>query len=287
MSYWLVHTLNALQFSMLLFLLSVGLTVVFGLMNFVNLAHGALYALGAYLGWTVFRWTGSYWAAFALAPLLVAGFGALLYAALVGRMRRAGPLDQVLVTFGLVFVLLDLTRILWGDFALDLPAPAGLRGTVGLGPVSYPAYPLFVIGLGLLVACGLWLALERTRLGAAIRASVDNATMAACLGVRVEALFFWMFCFGCALAGLAGVVAAPIFAITPGMGVEILIPTLIVVVVGGLGSLRGALAGSLLVGTVETFGQVLVPELAAVSIYLLLAATLLLRPTGLFPARAV
>lgn len=286
MIYWLAQLLNALQLSMLLFLLSVGLSVVFGLAGFVNLAHGAFYALGAFLGWSVFRLTGSFWLALAAAPPLVALLGALLHLGLIRRLRRGGPLDQVLVTFGVLFVVVDLTRIVWGDLALDLPAPAGLQGAVALGPLLYPAYRLFVIGLGCALALALWLTLERSLLGARVRAAVDDAGIAACLGIDVDRLFLGLFCLGCALAGLAGVVAAPILAITPEMGLEILIPTLIVVVVGGLGSLRGAVAGSFVVGGIETFGQLLAPELAAVSVHLLLAATLILRPSGLFPARA-
>lgn len=283
--YWIIQLLNGLQFSMLLFLLSVGLTVIFGLMNFVNLAHGALYALGAFTGHSIVVATGSYWAAFALAPIVVALVGALLYVILIKRVRHLGPLNQVLVTFGLIFVFLDLFRIFWGDVALNAPMPDGLSGSVAFLGHSYPAYRLFIIGLGLVVLLGLWLALERTNIGAMIRAGVDNADMAACLGMNVERVFFAVFCVGCLLAGLAGVVAAPISSVTTGMGINILIPTLIVVVIGGLGSLKGAITGSLLVGMIQTFGQILAPVLAGVLVYVLLAATLLLRPKGLFPAR--
>ncbi len=285
-AYWLTQLLNALQYSMLLFVLSVGLTVVFGLMNFVNLAHGTFYALGAFVGWSLLRITGSFWAALVGAPLVVAAIAALLYLVMIARMQRAGHLAQVLATLGLVFVGVEVMRMIWGDFALEFSAPPALAGSVSLFGLVYPAYRLFVIALGLVALVLLWLLLERTALGAMIRAAVDNAAMASALGVRVDRLFFAMFCFGCALAALAGVVAAPIFSVYPGMGIEILIPTLIVVVVGGLGSLRGAVAGSLLVGFVDTFGQVLLPQLSGIVVYALLALTLLLRPQGLFPARA-
>ncbi|MEO1291458.1 MAG: branched-chain amino acid ABC transporter permease [Pseudomonadota bacterium] len=284
-SFWIIQSLNAMQFSMLLFLLSVGLTVIFGLMHFVNLAHGAFYALGAFIGVSAAAITGSYWGAFILAPIAVALVGMALYFGLIQRMRRAGPMSQVLVTFGLIFVFIDLFRLGWGDIALSIDEPALFTGQVSLLGVSYPAYRLFVIALGLAVMLVLWLVLSRTQIGAMIRAGVDNDDMAACLGVNVERLFFIVFCVGCALAGLAGTVATPLFSIEPEMSVELLIPTLIVVVIGGLGSLTGAVAGSLLVGFIQTFGAVLAPQFSAVLIYVLLAAVLILRPKGLFPAK--
>ena len=284
--FWIVQGLNALQFSMLLFLLSIGLTVIFGLMGFVNLAHGVLYALGAFIGWSVAAATGSYWAAFALAPVAVAAAGAALYVALIRRMRHAGHMNQVLVTFGLIFVFVDLFRIGWGEVALGLAEPALFGGRVELFGIVYPAYRLFVIALGLAVMGLLWLVLSRTPVGAMIRAGVDNEAMAACLGVDVERLFFGVFVVGCGLAGLAGVVAAPVLSIEPDMGTPILIPVLIVVVIGGLGSLKGAVAGALVVGFISTFGVVLAPQLASLLVYALLAAVLVLRPAGFFPARA-
>ncbi|MFN3614790.1 MAG: branched-chain amino acid ABC transporter permease [Rubrimonas sp.] len=283
--FWVLQTLNALQLSMLLFLLSVGLTVIFGLMHFVNLAHGALYALGAFAAVTASA-AGGYWAGFLAAPVVVAILGAALYLGLIRRMRRAGPMNQVLVTFGLIFVLWDLTRMIWGDFALSVAEPALFTGRTQLLSVAYPTYRLFVIGLGCVVMAALALLLTRTAIGATIRAGVDNDRMAACLGVNVERVFFVVFVVGCALAGLAGAVAAPLLSVTTEMGLQILIPTLIVVVIGGLGSLKGAVAGSLLYGFVTTFGAVLAPAVASILIYALLAAVLVLRPTGLFPARA-
>jgi branched-chain amino acid transport system permease protein len=285
-AFWIVQTLHALQLSMLLFLLSVGLTVIFGLLHFVNLAHGALYAMGAYIGFSVARMSGSYWAGFLLAPVAVAALGAALYFGLIRRMRHAGPMNQVLVTFGLIFIFLDIFRIAWGDIALGVEPPSAFGGTVQLLGITYSAYRLFIIVLGLLVMAALHLALTRTQIGAMIRAGVDNDRMAACLGVNVELVFFLVFCVGCALAGLAGVVAAPVLSISPNMGTEILIPVLIVVVIGGLGSLKGAVTGSLLVGFMQTFGAVMAPQLASILVYGLLAAVLIYRPAGLFPARS-
>ncbi len=285
-AFWLVQTLNGLQLSMLLFLLSVGLTVIFGLLHFVNLAHGALYALGAYISISAASWFGSYWGGFATAPIAVALVGVLLYVGLIRRMRQAGPMNQVLVTLGLIFVFLDIFRLTWGDLALGADEPALFTGRSEFLGVVYPTYRLFIIGLGLVVMIALGLVLARTQIGAIIRAGVDNDQMAACLGVNVERVFFLVFCVGCALAGLAGAVAAPVFSAYPDMGTEILISTLIVVVIGGMGSLQGAIVGSLLVGFIQTFGAVIAPQIASVLIYALLAGVLILRPAGLFPARS-
>ncbi|MFT6451719.1 MAG: branched-chain amino acid transport system permease protein [Halocynthiibacter sp.] len=284
LGFWMLQTLNALQLSMLLFLLSVGLTVIFGLMHFVNLAHGALYALGAYFAASLAA-VGGYWMGFFIAPVAVAGVGVLLYGGLIQRMRKSGPMAQVLVTFGLIFVLLDLTRIFWGDLALGIEVPGILAGRLAFLGIEYPTYRLFIIVLGAAIFAALSLVLSKTQIGAMIRAGVDNDDMAACLGINVERLFFIVFCVGCALAGLAGAVAAPLLSVTPDMGLQILIPTLIVIVIGGIGSLRGAIAGSLIYGVVQTFGAVLAPQLASVLIYALLAAVLVIKPVGLFPAK--
>lgn len=283
--FWLVQALNSLQLAMLLFLLSVGLTVIFGLMNFVNLAHGSLYALGALVGYSIADATGSAWWAYLLAPPAVAAGGALLYVTLIARLRSAGPLPQVLVTFGLIFVLIDAQRYFWGTDALGVTEGVPFNGAVHLLGEPYPAYRLFIIAVGLLVYAALHLLLNKTRLGAEVRAGVDDAETASALGVPVERTFFVVFLLGCALAGLAGAVAMPAFAAEAGMGVGILVPTLVVVVVGGLGSLKGALVGSLVIGATLTFGTALFPAFAGIAMYAALIIVLLLRPQGLFPAR--
>lgn len=284
-AFWIIQALNSLQLAMLLFLLSVGLSVIFGLMNFVNLAHGSLYALGAFIGYSIATWSGSFWLALALAPLAVAAIGALLYGVLINRIRAAGPMKQVLVTFGLIFVLLDVMRYFWGTDQLGLGHEVPITGSLELFGVLYPAYRLFIIAVGAIVFLALYLLLEHTRLGAEVRAGVDDAETASCLGINVDRAFFVVFLIGCGLAGLAGVVALPTFSAELGMGVGILIQTLVVVVVGGLGSLTGALLGSLLVAVTVTFGQVLVPAFAGVIMYALLVLVLLVRPEGLLPAR--
>lgn len=282
--FWALQTLNALQLSMLLFLLSVGLTVIFGLMHFVNLAHGSLYAFGAYVAAALSGALG-FWGGFLLAPAAVAVLGAALYFTLIRSQRRAGPMAQVLVTFGLIFVAVDATRLVWGDLPMGIAVPDLLAGQAAFAGIEYPAYRLFIIALGLVVLALLTAILTRTQIGAMIRAGVDNDRMAACLGIDVERLFFIVFVVGCALAGLAGAVAAPVLSVTPDMGLQILIPTLIVIVIGGLGSLKGAVAGSLVFGFVQTFGAVLLPTLSSVLIYALLALVLVTRPQGLFPAK--
>ena len=211
--------------------------------------------------------------------------GAVLYGLIIDRMRKAGPMKQVLVTFGLIFVLLDVQRYLWGTDQLGVTSGIPFSGSFEIFGEIYPSYRLFIICVGLLVFGALYALLEHTRLGAEVRAGVDDPETASCLGVNVERTFFVVFLIGSALAGLAGVVALPAFSAEAGMGVSILVPTLVVVVVGGLGSLKGAFAGSLLIGLVLTFGQVLFPSFASMLMYALLVAVLLIRPAGLFPAR--
>lgn len=283
--FWLIQVLNSLQLAMLLFLLSVGLTVIFGLLNFVNLAHGSLYALGALFSYSIVQVTGSVWWTYLLAPIAVSVCGALLYVALIDRMRTAGPMKQVLVTFGLLFMLTDVQRFIWGTDELGVSG-APFSASLSIAGQTYPAYRLFIIFVGLTVFAALHLLLEYTRLGREVRAGVDDAEIASCMGVNVERTFFVVFLIGCALAGLAGAVALPAFSAEAGMGVAILVPTLVVVVVGGLGSLKGAFVGSLLIGTTLTFGRVWFPQFAGILMYALLVAVLLFKPAGLLPARS-
>ena len=285
-TFLIIQLLNGLQLASLLFLLSVGLSVVYGLMNFINLAHGTLYMLGAYIGLTVARMTDSFWVAFVIAPIAVAMLGALFHVLLLRHMQNSSPLKQVLVTFGLVFVGLDVVRYIWGNFSHSIDAPAIFSGPVTFLGEIYPSYRLFVIGLGLFVLVTLYFGLERTRLGAIVRAGVDNREVAMSLGLNINLALFIVFCVGCGLAGLAGVVAAPVLSVYPGMDMSILVMTLIVVVVGGPGSLKGAALGALLIGMFETFGQVFIPSLASVIIYAFMALVLLVRPSGLLPVRS-
>ena len=281
----IVQTLNGLQLSALLFLLSIGLSVVFGLMNFINLAHGTLFMVGAYLALSAVRAFDSFWLALLLAPLGVALIGGLLYLVLLRHMQRADPMKQVLVTFGLIFVGIETVDIIWGSLPhiIDVPALLSGRGSV-LGQV-YPTYRLFIIALGVAAFVLLYLGLERTRVGAIVRAGVDDRTMVAALGIDIGRVFFLVFCLGCLLAGVAGVIAAPVLSIAPGMDMTVLILALIVVVLGGPGSLKGVALGALIIGIADTYGQVVLPELARVTIYALMALILLIKPAGLIPVR--
>ena len=278
----LAQALNGLAYGVLLFLLSVGLTLIFGMLDVINLAHGSFYMLGAYAGLTLIAATGSFWLAFALAPLVVGLIGVLVERALLRPLYRRPPLDQVLLTFGLIYLFEDLVKWLWGGRIRSIAPPALFAGSVRLGHVTVPSYRLFVIGFGLVMAVLLWALIERTRLGALIRAGVFDAEMAAGLGIDVGRVFTGVFALGAALGGLSGVVAGPIQSAYPSMGVSILIPALIVVVVGGLGSLKGSLVGSLLIGQAETFGKAWLPGVSMLMIYLVMALTVLLRPRGLF-----
>jgi branched-subunit amino acid ABC-type transport system permease component len=278
----LAQSLNGLAYGVLLFLLSVGLTLIFGMLDIVNLAHGSFYLLGAYAGLTLVEATGSFWLAMLLAPVAVGVVGALVERGLLRPLYRRPALDQVLLTFGLVYLFEDLVKWIWGGRIRSIRPPGLLAGSVRLGDLTLPSYRLFVIGFGLAVALALWLLVEKTRLGAVIRAGVFDAEMAAGLGIDTGRVFTGVFAFGAALGGLSGVVAGPIQSAYPSMGVSILIPALIVVVVGGLGSLKGSLVGSLVIGQAETFGKAWLPASSMLMIYVVMALIVLLRPQGLF-----
>jgi branched-chain amino acid transport system permease protein len=277
--------LNSLQFSMLLFLLAIGLSVVFGLMDYLNLSHGTIYMFAAYVAFSIAQLGGSFWIALLLAPLAAAGVGVLLYFVLLKRAEKAGHLTQVLLTVGVIYMGTDLIRIAYGDLPKGVSQPDALNGAVMLFGFPYPSYRLFIIGLGLAVMIALYFALERTRLGALVRAGVDDRATAETLGIDIGKVFALVFGIGTYLAGLAGVVAAPVFGVYPGMDVSIIILVLIVVVVGGLGSLKGVIVGSLLIGFADTFGKILLPQFAMMMIYLVMALVLIFRPSGLLPAR--
>jgi branched-subunit amino acid ABC-type transport system permease component len=275
-----VQALNGISFGALLFILAAGLSLIFGMMDVVNLAHGSFYMLGAYITLTVVQRTGQFWPALLLAPLLLGARGLVIEPLLLRRLRGR-HLDQVLLTIGLSLVIADLVGLTWGREIRSVPFPAGLDHAVTIMGGDYPVYRLFVIAFGIALAVVLAAVHRRTRAGALIRAGVDDAPMLAALGVDIDRLFAVTFAIGAALAGLAGVIAAPVFGIYPGMDVDYLIYSLIVVVVGGLGTLSGAVAGSALVGPVDTFGKVLFPQLALALIFAIMALVLLIRPTGL------
>jgi branched-chain amino acid transport system permease protein len=253
--FWL-QTLNGLTFAALLFLVSSGFTLIFGLMRIVNLAQGSLYLLGGYIGLSVIRGTGSYWLALLAGAVAVAVFGLLIERGLL-RAVRGRPMSEILLTVGLSFIVADVALAIWGGDPITIDPPAVIDGRTELLGVTYPVFRLAVLGLGIAVALGLWLLLERTRIGAVVRAGVDDREMAAALGINVKAVFTAVFALGSLLA-------------------------LVVVVVGGLGSLRGAALAALLVGLVYVFGQSLVPNLAYFVVFAPMALVLILRPQGLF-----
>ncbi len=274
--------LNGLVYGVLLFLMAAGLSLIFGLMNVVSLAHGSFFMLGAFLGLSIIHLTGSFWLALVLAPIPVVVLGVLMELLFLRPLYPRGHMDQVLLTFGFTFVFYDLVQSVWGRVVLRLPTPEALQGTLHIGLGVFSAYRLFLIGFGFAIALVLWLVLERSRIGAMVRAGVDNAAMAAGLGANIPALFTGVFGFGVALAGLGGVAAGPILGLYPGMDAEILIPAFIVIVIGGMGSLRGAFAGSLLIGIADTFGKAYFQSIALFLIYLAMTTVLLIRPQGLF-----
>jgi branched-chain amino acid transport system permease protein len=278
--FWL-QTLNGLTFAALLFLVSSGFTLIFGLMRIVNLAQGSLYLLGGYIGLSVIRGTGSYWLALLAGAFAVAAFGLLIERGLL-RAVRGRPMSEILLTVGLSFIVADVALAVWGGDPITIDPPAIIDGRTGLLGVTYPVFRLAVLGLGIAVALGLWLLLERTRIGAVVRAGVDDREMAAALGINVKAVFTAVFALGALLAGLAGVVGGAYLSLDPGADTEILTYALVVVVVGGLGSLRGAALAALLVGLVYVFGQSLVPNLAYFVVFAPMALVLILRPQGLF-----
>jgi branched-chain amino acid transport system permease protein len=297
------QALNGLQLGMMLFLMAAGLTLVFGIMNLVNLAHGSLYMVGAYLATYFGQLTGSYLlgALLGLAGTLVVGMVVELIA--LRTLYERDHLDQVLATFGLILFFNELVAILWGRNAIYSNLPEYLTGHVELAAnLFYPLYRLLIIGIGLLVAGLLWYVVTQTRVGMLVRAGASNRTMVAALGINIRLLYTLVFGLGAALAGLAGLLAGPLFAVQSGMGEQILIQVFVVIVIGGIGSVRGAFAGAILVGMVDTLGRAFLkptlatvispaaadsagPALASMLIYLLMAAVLAFRPQGLFGGR--
>ena len=287
---FLIQCLNALQYGLLLFLVASGLTLIFGIMGIINLAHGSFYMVGAYLAFglapAVAAVTGGGFFATMLAGLAIAVLlGDLLEWAFFSFLDRREHLQQVLMTYGLILVFEELRSILVGDDVHGVPPPPLLAGSIELGDrMSYPVYRLFVSGVCLALALAMYLVFSKTRLGMRIRAGSSNREMVASLGVDVAMLYRIVFAGGVALAALAGIVAAPISSVYPGMGSTVLIVCFVVVVIGGIGSIRGALVASLLIGAVDTFGKVLLPQASGVLPYVLMALILLWRPGGLFKA---
>jgi branched-chain amino acid transport system permease protein len=296
----LEQCLNGLQFGLLLFLLAAGLTLVFGIMDLVNLAHGSLYMMGAYFAASFSAWTGNFFVGALLALAATLLLGIVLEIVALRPLYGRDHLDHVLGTFGLILFFNELVRLVWGPAGLSLPLPPALNGAVDLFGIYYPAYRALIIAVSLLVALLLYLVVMKTRLGMRIRAGASNREMVGALGVDIKLLFTLVFGLGAALAGLAGLMQAPILTVQIGMGENILILAFVVIVIGGIGSIRGAFVAAIFVGIADTLGRAFLPDLlrmvlsttaastlsralSSMLIYLLMAIVLALRPQGLFP----
>jgi branched-chain amino acid transport system permease protein len=280
--FYLIQLLNGVQYGLLLFLLASGLTLIFGIMGVINLAHGSFYMVGAYLAYWLVRITGSFWLAIPIGAAMALIIGIVLEITLFSRLYKRDHLYQVLLTFGLILVFEELRSILFGDDVHGVAIPALLDYSIRLtDTLSYPAYRLFITAVCLLIAGAIYLIIHKTRLGMMIRAGSNNREMAASLGVNIPLLFALVFGFGVALAALAGIIAAPVSSVFPGMGNQILIICFVVVVIGGIGSINGAVIASLAIGLTDTLGKIFAPELSGMAVYLLMAIILLWRPQGL------
>ncbi len=282
---YLIQVLNGIQYGLLLFLLASGLTLIFGIMGVINLAHGSFYMVGAYLAYWLARETGSLWLALPIGVVISIGIGIVLESALIRRLYERDHLYQVLLTFGLILIFEELRSILFGNDVHGVPIPPALNFSIPLTETqSYPVYRLFISGVCLALAAALYFVIQKTRIGMMIRAGNSNREMAQVLGVNIPLLYAFVFAFGFALAAFAGMIAAPVSSVFPGMGHHILIICFVVVVIGGIGSIKGAMIAALLIGIADTLGKVLLPEYSGMAVYLLMAAVLIWRPRGLFQA---
>lgn len=292
---FLIQLLNAVQYGLLLFLVASGLTLIFGIMGVINLAHGSFYMIGAYMAWSLTQSVGSLWLAIPAGLVLSVLLGLLLEWLFIKRLYRRDHLFQVLLTYGLILMFEELRSIVWGDDVHSVRVPELLAGSIPLtDTLSYPVYRLWLSAVCVALAVGLYLLIQRTRLGMMIRAGASNREMTQSLGINIDLLYRIVFALGVALAAFAGMIAAPVSSVFPGMGNQVLIVCFVVVVIGGIGSVKGALVAALLIGLVDTFGKVvelevagfpLLPEFAGMSIYLLMAVVLLWRPEGIFGRR--
>ncbi|NNU82840.1 branched-chain amino acid ABC transporter permease [Geobacillus sp. BMUD] len=286
MSAILAQLLTGVAYGMLYFMIAAGLTIILGVMNVVNLAHGTLFMLGAYIAFTFINDELSFWISLLLAVFLTAVLGLVLEKWLI-KPVYGKELEQVLLTFGLSFIIADTVEWIWGTEMHTLPTPDLLSGSLSIGSTEFPVYRLFVVLVGCLLAWLLWYLETKTRIGAIIRAGVDDRAMVSALGVNVGLVFTGVFAFGAALAGLSGVLGGPLIGMYTGMDNEILVTSLIVVVIGGLGSWKGSFIGAIAVGVIETFGKVWFPSLSMLIVFLIMMMVLIVRPQGLFGREVV
>ena len=280
---FLIQVLNGLQYGLLLFLVASGLTLIFGLMGVINLAHGSFYMIGAYLAWSLASQFNSLLAAIVVGVVLSVGLGLLLERLLIRHFYHRDHLYQVLLTYGLILIFEQLRSIIWGDDVQGVKVPELFNYSIPLtDTLSYPVYRLVISAACILIALGMHWLIRHTRLGMMIRAGAHNREMTEAMGINIRLLFALVFALGTALAAFAGMLAAPVSSVYPNMGSQVLIICFVVVVIGGIGSVKGALVAALLIGLADTFGQVYLPELAGMVVYLLMAAVLIFRPEGLF-----
>jgi branched-chain amino acid transport system permease protein len=284
--YWVIQTLNSLSLGGLLFLLSAGFSLIFGLMRIANLTHGSMFMLGAYVGVTVLRYVPNLWVAALGGGLAIAVFGGVIERFIL-RALAGKALGQVLVTLGISFIVADFCLIVWGGDPIPISTPAALQKPLVIGSVAFPTYRLVVLAIAVVVGAVLYFLMERTRLGAMIRAGVDDPQMARAVGIPVSKLFTTVFCLGAALAGAGGVIGGPIMSAYPGLDADMLPLALIVVMLGGVGSLLGAFIGSFITGAIYTFGTALLPDLAYVILFLPMIFVIAFRPRGLFGRQMV
>ena len=283
----LLQLLNSLSYGFLLFIITCGISIVFGILGVLNLAHGSIYLLGSYIGYSVIMKAGMpFWVAILAVPLIIAALGFLIEIVLLRPTYKLGHLSQVLLTFGLVYIFHDLFTIIWGKDVLSVNPPEALSSSIEMLGFTFPAYRLALIGIGAIIVLFLWYVQEKTKWGAVVRAGLSDKEMAGALGINIHLVFTLVFVFGSLLAGLGGVLGAPILGTYPGMEFSILILSLVVLVVGGLGSVSGTFMASLLVGFVETFSRYLVPELSLIITFALMAVVLVVRPQGLVGRKA-
>jgi branched-chain amino acid transport system permease protein len=266
---------------MLLFLLAAGLSLVFGLMNITNLAHGSFFMLGTYMGIAISRWSDNFFLQIVGAAVVIAILGVFMERFTLRRLH-GNNLGQVLLTFGFVFLIADLCLIVWGGFPVNLPTPSFLTGATAIGGIMFPTYRVFVVCVGTMVALFMWWFQEGTKLGAAVRAIVDDQEMAQSMGLNVPLTRTIVFGTGAALAGVGGVIGGPLFLAYPGSDIEVLLLALVVIIVGGIGSLKGAFVGAIVVGVLDNFGKALFPELSHFTIFAPMVLVLAMRPSGLF-----
>lgn len=287
MEYYAIQLFNGLSSQASFYvLLSLGLTIIFGMLGVVNMAHGAFYMLGGFIGYVLVSYTGSFWLGLVAAPLLVGGLGALVEARLLRRLYGLDALYQLLLTFGLLLFLQDAVRMIFGPGGKPVSPPEALQGVVNLGFIFFPKYRLFVMGLTILLCLLVWWVLERTQVGAIIRAGTEDSLMVDSLGINISRYFTLVFAGGAALAAVAGALTGPVREVEPFMGLEILVDTFVVVVVGGMGSVLGSIVAGVLVGLLFTLGVMFYPEAAKVTIFALMILVLWLRPRGLFGREA-